>query len=64
MSCSHSSFLWASASSSHFDGHGDYKHTIFPSQAGGRDVLVCLPGDDRPRGLANKGVKDGMGGLG
>lgn len=62
ISCSHSSFLWGSASSSHLDGHGDYKHIVFPRQAGGRDVLVCLSGDDRPPGLANKSVRDGMGG--
>lgn len=48
----------------HFAGRGAYKHTIFPRQEGGRAVLVCLPGDDRPRGLANKSVRDRMGELG
>lgn len=48
VSCSHSYFLGGSAGSSHLDGCGNYKHCRFPRQAGGRDVPVCLPGDDRP----------------
>lgn len=64
MSPSHSALLRGFATSSRFDGRGDYKRIIFPRQEGGRDVLVCLPGDDRPRGLANKSVRDRMGELG
>lgn len=60
VSCSHSCFLWGSAGSSHGDGCGNCKHPRFPRQAGGRDVPVCLPGDDRPWGLGNKGVRAGM----
>lgn len=61
VSCSRSSWLRGSASSSHFDGHGDYKHTVFPSWAGGKDELVCFPGDDRPWGFANKSGDDPTG---
>lgn len=62
--CSHPPFLRGAAGSGRLEGCGNCKHPRFPRQAGGRDVPVCLPGDDRPWGLGNKGVRDGMGGLG